>query len=61
MLCGSCWAISAAGIVADNHVVSETVNWKPDLSTTWCLSCYPQSQCQGGNPALLYEDIAKMV
>ena len=59
MLCGSCWAISAAGIVADNHVVSGTVDWKPDLSTTWCLSCYPQLQCQGGNPAKLYEDISK--
>ena len=58
MLCGSCWAISAAGIVADNHVVSETVNWRPNLSTTWCLACYPQGQCKGGNPAILYEDIS---
>lgn len=59
MLCGSCWAISAAGIIADNHVVSGTVDWKPNLSTTWCLSCYPQMRCQGGNPAKLYEDISK--
>ena len=51
MLCGSCWAISVAGIVADNHVVSKTVDWKPNLSTTWCLAKYPQAQCQGGNPA----------
>ena len=58
MLCGSCWAISAAGIVADNHVVSGTVNWRPNLSTTWCLACYPQAQCKGGNPAILYEDIS---
>lgn len=58
MLCGSCWAISAAGIIADNHVVSGTVDWKPNLSTTWCLACYPQYQCQGGNPAVLYGDVA---
>ncbi len=54
-----CWAISAAGIVADNHVVSETVNWKPNLSTTWCLASYPQYKCEGGIPALLYQDISK--
>jgi hypothetical protein len=59
MLCGSCWAISAAGIVADNHVVSGTVDWIPNLSTTWCLACYPQLKCKGGNPAKLYEAISK--
>lgn len=59
MLCGSCWAISTAGIIADNHVVSGTVDWKPNLSTTWSLSCYPQLQCKGGNPAKLYLDIAE--
>ena len=53
-----CWAISAAGIVADNHVVSGTVNWKPNLSTTWCLSSYPQNKCKGGNPGILYKDIS---
>lgn len=59
MLCGSCWAISTAGIVADNHVIAETVDWQPNLSTTWCLACYPQLKCQGGNPAKLFEDISK--
>jgi hypothetical protein len=54
-----CWAISAAGIVADNHVVSGTVNWKPNLSTTWCLTTYPQNKCQGGNPGILYQDISE--
>jgi hypothetical protein len=59
MLCGSCWAISTAGIVADNHVVSGTVNWKPNLSTTYSLACYPQFKCKGGNPAKLFEEISK--
>lgn len=59
MLCGSCWAISAAGVIADNFVVSNLVQWKPHLSTTWCLSCYPQSKCQGGNSAILLKDISQ--
>lgn len=59
MLCGSCWAISAAGIVSDNFVISGIVDWEPNLSTTWSLACYPQLQCKGGNPAKLFEDIHK--
>lgn len=59
MLCGSCWAISVAGIVSDNFVISGIVEWKPNLSTTWSLACYPQLQCKGGNPATLFEDIHK--
>lgn len=58
MLCGSCWCVSACGIIADNYVVAGIVNWNPNLSTTWCLACYPQLQCKGGNPAKLYQDIA---
>jgi|TARA_B110000261_G_scaffold146294_1_gene170369 hypothetical protein len=57
MLCGSCWAISTAGIVADNHVVAGTVDYKPNLSTTWSLSCYPQLQCKGGNPSILLDSV----
>jgi len=59
MLCGSCWAISTAGIVADNHVIANTVNWNPNLSTTWCLACFPQYKCEGGNPAKLFQDISQ--
>ena len=58
-LCGSCWAISTAGIVADNFVVSGLVDHPPDLSTTWCLAKYPQGQCNGGNPAQLFQDISQ--
>jgi len=59
MLCGSCWAIASAGIVGDNHVISGTVNYTPDLSTTWSLACYKQDQCKGGNPAMLLNQISK--
>ena len=57
-LCGSCWAISAAGITGDNFVVSGKVNWVPNLSTTYTLACYPQHQCQGGNPAEAFKAFA---
>lgn len=56
-LCGSCWAIAAADIIGDLYVVSGVIDYKPNLSTTYCLSCYPQGQCNGGNPGLLYSDI----
>lgn len=59
MLCGSCWAISGAELVGDNFVVSNVVDWVPNLSTTWSLVCYPQSRCKGGNPSLLFYDIAR--
>lgn len=58
-LCGSCWAISVANAASDVFVVSGLVDYKPELSTTWALACYPQDQCDGGNPAILVEDIAK--
>lgn len=58
MLCGSCWAIATAGIISDNFVVSGQVDWKPDLSTSYSLMCYPQNQCKGGNPATLMNDIS---
>jgi hypothetical protein len=59
MLCGSCWAISTAGIIADNFVVTGLVDYIPDLSTTWILVNFPQLQCGGGNPALAFQQIAQ--
>lgn len=57
MLCGSCWAISAAGIISDNFVVSNLVDYMPNLSTTYILVNYPQNQCSGGNPSLVFKQI----
>lgn len=59
MLCGSCWAISIAGVVSDNFVVTEVTKYNPEISTTYALSTYPQGKCQGGNPAQLLTDISK--
>lgn len=59
MLCGSCWAISTASIVGDSFVISGIVDWLPNLSTTYCLACYPQQQCHGGNPAKLLVDLTQ--
>lgn len=58
-LCGSCWAISTAGVISDVFVVSNLVSWSPQISTTWALACYPQDKCEGGNPAILLKDISK--
>lgn len=57
-LCGSCWAISTAGVISDAFVVAGLVDFKPEISTTWALTCYPQMQCGGGNPSQLLKDIA---
>ena len=58
-LCGSCWAVSAANCLSDVFVVSKKVNKNPNLSTTYILSCMPQGQCDGGDPALVANDISQ--
>lgn len=55
--CGSCWAISAAGIISDCFVVKGLTNFSPMLSTTYILATYPQNQCNGGSQAKVYTDI----
>ncbi len=58
-LCGSCWSVSTADIISDNFVVSDILDYSPKVSATWALSCYSQYQCDGGNPAILLEDISR--
>lgn len=67
--CGSCWAVSTANCISDNFLVSKIIDYNPILSSTWSLSCYPQTectysdscggQCNGGNPSELLIDISK--
>ena len=56
--CGSCWVFTTCNAISDHFVVSGIVNWIPDISVTYALTCFPQSQCDGGNPAILIKDIA---
>jgi hypothetical protein len=58
-LCGSCWAISTASVIGDAFVVAGLVDWRPEISTVYSLICYPQGKCEGGNPALLLQEIAR--
>lgn len=55
--CGSCWAYSTSRVVSDNFIVSGISKKNPRLSASYCLSCYPQNGCGGGNPGLLLNDI----
>lgn len=57
-LCGSCWAIAAATCVSDVYVVSLRIP-NPDISPSYVLSCYPQSQCDGGNPVHAIYEMSK--
>lgn len=56
-LCGSCWAVSAADCLSDVFVVSKKVETNPKLSATYILSCLPQGQCNGGDPAQVAYDL----
>lgn len=57
LLCGSCWAYSTSRVISDNFVTNGLTKVNPKLSATYCLSCYSQGRCNGGNPAVLLTDI----
>ena len=54
--CGSCWAVAASTALSDVFVASKRVT-NPNLSPGYILSCYPQQQCEGGNPFLAIRDM----
>ena len=56
-LCGSCWAVASATCLSDVFVVSKKTDVNPKLSPTYMLSCLPQGQCNGGDPALAANDL----
>ena len=60
-MCGSCWAIVTAQCISDNFVVSGIIDWKPDVSASNILACFPQHGCNGGNPATLINDISRSI
>lgn len=47
-LCGSCWAMCCANAISDLFAIKKGIN--PNLSATYCLSCFKQMQCGGGRP-----------
>ena len=55
--CGSCWAVSTASAISDCYLISGLVSELPNISATWSLACFPQKQCNGGNPADLLKEI----
>ena len=57
--CGSCWAVAFATTMSDCLVVGEAVSWAPFVSTTFCMACYPQGMCKGGQPAQLALDVER--
>lgn len=57
--CGSCWAFAVASTMSDCLVVGEAVAYGPHISPTFCLACFPQAKCNGGNPAALALSIEK--
>ena len=48
--CGNCWAIAVATCLSDVFVVSKKTSLNPELSHKYIFNCYPQDQCDGGDP-----------
>jgi len=56
-LCGSCWAVATATCLSDVFVVSKKTKANPNISSTYVLSCFPQGQCNGGDPGQAINDM----
>lgn len=57
-MCGQCWAVSTATCLSDLFTIQKKIE-NPKLSPTFLLSCYPQNQCDGGDPFKAVSDIQK--
>ena len=59
LLCGSCWAVATANMLSDLFLVSGGIDYNPNLSPTYLLSCDTQYGCGGGDPAFALQFIAR--
>jgi hypothetical protein len=59
LLCGSCWAVSTSNMISDLFVVSGGIDYNPNLSSTYLLSCDVQYGCGGGDPGVALQYIAQ--
>lgn len=57
-MCGQCWAVATATCLSDLFAIHRGIK-NPKLSPTFLLSCYPQGQCDGGDPFIAVQDIKK--
>ena len=59
--CGSCFAVAIATTLSDNFLFGMKLNYNPNLSPMYILSCLKDSRynntCGGGNPAGVVDDI----
>ena len=60
-VCGCCWAVAIASAINDVFQVSALISQNPKLTATYLLACDTvfNQQCNGGNPYLALEWIAK--
>lgn len=57
-MCGQCWAVATASCLSDLFAIQKGIK-NPKLSPAFLLSCYPQGQCNGGDPFTAVQDIKK--
>ena len=53
--CGSCWAVSTATCIADKFVIKNLIDFNPEISYTYLMSCWINEinmKCRGSNPYL---------
>lgn len=58
--CGSCWAVSVATCIADKFVIQNLIDFNPEISYTYLMSCWVNEinkKCNGSNPFLALQYI----
>jgi len=57
-ICGSCWAMSSAGVVSDRLCISRNV--KTVMSPQYLVYCSNNSGCNGGTSAITWNDLMNL-